>query len=98
MSVRRFKGRAASVLIVSFMVPLHSQQPPAWKDLSPHSTQFVTVDKNVRLEVLDWGGSGNPLVLLAGGGDTAHVFDDFPLEGSYCLARLSSSIRITLGQ
>ena len=34
-------------------------------------------DKNVRLEVLDWGGSGRPLVLLAGGGDTAHVFDDF---------------------
>jgi non-heme chloroperoxidase len=31
----------------------------------------------VRLEVLDWGGSGRPIVLLAGGGDTAHVFDDF---------------------
>jgi pimeloyl-ACP methyl ester carboxylesterase len=39
--------------------------------------QFVSVDKNVRLEVLDWGGSGRPVVLLAGGGDTAHVFDDF---------------------
>ena len=38
---------------------------------------IVTVDKDVRLEVLDWGGSGRPLVLLAGGGDTAHVFDDF---------------------
>jgi pimeloyl-ACP methyl ester carboxylesterase len=59
------------------MVPLRSQQPPAWKDPSPHITQFVTVDKSVRLEVLDWGGSGRPLVLLAGGGDTAHVFDDF---------------------
>ena len=31
----------------------------------------------MRLEVLDWGGSGRPLVLLAGGGDTAHVFDEF---------------------
>src|SRR5258707_12321652 len=77
MSIRRFKGRAASLLLVSLMVPLQSQQPPAWKDPSPHITQFVTVDKNVRLEVLDWGGSGRPLVLLAGGGDTAHVFDDF---------------------
>src|SRR5258707_6860353 len=77
MSIRRFKGRATSLLLVSLMVPLHAQQPPAWKDPSPHTTQFVTVDKRVRLEVLDWGGSGRPLVLLAGGGDTAHVFDDF---------------------
>jgi pimeloyl-ACP methyl ester carboxylesterase len=37
----------------------------------------VTADDNVRLEVLDWGGNGRPLVFLAGGGDTAHVFDDF---------------------
>jgi pimeloyl-ACP methyl ester carboxylesterase len=65
------------MLLVSVIVPLPAQQPPAWKDPSPHITQFVTVDKNVRLEVLDWGGSGRPLVLLAGGGDTAHVFDDF---------------------
>jgi pimeloyl-ACP methyl ester carboxylesterase len=27
--------------------------------------------------VLDWGGTGRPLVLLPGGGDTAHAFDDF---------------------
>jgi pimeloyl-ACP methyl ester carboxylesterase len=39
--------------------------------------KFVTVDENVRLEVLDWGGSGRPVVLLAGGGNTAHVFDEF---------------------
>jgi non-heme chloroperoxidase len=48
-----------------------------WHDLSPHKVQFVTVDKDVKLEVLDWGGSGRPLVFLAGLGDTAHVFDDF---------------------
>jgi non-heme chloroperoxidase len=39
--------------------------------------QFVAVDANVRLEVLDWGGSGRPLILLAGLGNTAHVFDQF---------------------
>ena len=27
--------------------------------------------------MLDWGGAGRPVILLAGGGDTAHVFDDF---------------------
>jgi len=58
-----------------------------WTDPSPHKVQFITVDpkEDVRLEVLDWGGSGRPLVLLAGGGDTAHVFDDFApkLTSSY---------------
>lgn len=50
---------------------------PAWHDPSPQTISFVTVDQGVRLEVLDWGGHGRPLVLLAGLGNTAHVFDDF---------------------
>jgi pimeloyl-ACP methyl ester carboxylesterase len=29
------------------------------------------------LEVLDWGGSGRPLIFLAGGGRTAHDYDQF---------------------
>jgi non-heme chloroperoxidase len=48
-----------------------------WRDSSPHAVRFVTVEQDVRLEVLDWGGSGTALVLLAGGGNTAHVFDEF---------------------
>ncbi|HEY6344079.1 MAG TPA: alpha/beta hydrolase [Bryobacteraceae bacterium] len=27
--------------------------------------------------MLDWGGRGKPIILLAGGGQTAHIFDDF---------------------
>jgi pimeloyl-ACP methyl ester carboxylesterase len=46
-------------------------------DTTPHSVQFLTVDKDIKLEVLDWGGTGRPLVLLAGGGDTAHRLDRF---------------------
>lgn len=46
-------------------------------DSSPHAVSFVTVEKDVKLEVLDWGGSGRPVVLLAGLGSTAHVFDEF---------------------
>ena len=38
---------------------------------------MVVVDKNVRVEVLDWGGSGRNVVLLAGLGNTVHVFDNF---------------------
>jgi non-heme chloroperoxidase len=72
----RFKKRAALMLFLSLMGSIRAQKP-VWKDPSPHTSRFVTVEKGVRLEVLDWGGSGRPLVLLAGGRDTAHVFDDF---------------------
>jgi len=40
-------------------------------DSSPHAIKFVNVDKGVRLEVLDWGGRGRPVMRLPGGGDTA---------------------------
>jgi len=46
-------------------------------DASPHTVQFVTVEPGVKLEVLDWGGTGRPLVFLAALGDTAHAFDNF---------------------
>src|SRR5882762_1310577 len=74
--MRRNKKQAAWMLLLTFAVPTHAQKS-VWKDPSPHITRFVTVEKGVRLEVLDWGGSSRPLVLLAGGGDTAHIFDDF---------------------
>lgn len=45
--------------------------------LARFKSTFITVDKNVKLEVVDWGGSGRPLVLLAGLGADAHVFDKF---------------------
>ena len=49
----------------------------AQTDSSPHKVRFVTVEPGVQLEVLDWGGSGRPLIFLAGAGDTAHAFDNF---------------------
>ena len=50
----------------------------AWAiDSSKHTVQFVTVEPGVKLEVLDWGGTGRPMVLLTGLGNNAHVFDGF---------------------
>jgi pimeloyl-ACP methyl ester carboxylesterase len=48
-------------------------------------TQFVPVQTDVKLEVLDWGGSGRPLIFLAGMGNDAHVYDRFApkLTGKY---------------
>jgi pimeloyl-ACP methyl ester carboxylesterase len=60
------------------LTPAGSAQNSApWQDPCKHTVHFVTVEDGVQLEVLDWGGSGPPLVLLAGLGWTAHVFDDF---------------------
>jgi pimeloyl-ACP methyl ester carboxylesterase len=43
----------------------------------PPKPQSVEVEKGIELEVLDWGGTGRPLVFLAGFGGTAHSFDGF---------------------
>jgi non-heme chloroperoxidase len=44
-------------------------------DASPHKASFVTVQPGIKLEVLDWGGSGRPLIFLSGLGNSAHAFD-----------------------
>lgn len=62
------------VLAALSTIALRAQESP---DTSSSKAQFVTVDKDVKLEVLDWGGTGRPVVFLAGLGDTAHNFDKF---------------------
>jgi pimeloyl-ACP methyl ester carboxylesterase len=41
------------------------------------TTNLVNVGDGVKVEVVDWGGSGRPLILLAGSGNSAHVYEDF---------------------
>jgi pimeloyl-ACP methyl ester carboxylesterase len=41
------------------------------------SSQMIVVEPGVSLEVLDWGGTGRPVVLLSGLGHDAHEFDAF---------------------
>jgi pimeloyl-ACP methyl ester carboxylesterase len=61
--------------ILHFAAGLAQEAP--WHDPSPHRALAVAVAPDVHLEVLDWGGSGRAIVLLAGLGNTAHIFDDF---------------------
>jgi non-heme chloroperoxidase len=72
-------GRFTTIVKPAPVTPTEpdKQGPVGWHDASPHSVQFVTVDKDVKLEVLDWGGTGLPVVLLTGLGNTAHIYDDF---------------------
>jgi non-heme chloroperoxidase len=67
----------SALFVALFLMRGANAQTPATLDTSPHTTQFVIVDKDVQLEVLDWGGAGPPLIFLAGLGNTAHVFDTF---------------------
>ena len=72
----RYSRLAISLALFSLISPA-SSQTIAWHDPSPHRIQFVTVEENVRLEVLEWPGPGRSVVLLAGSGNSAHVFDEF---------------------
>lgn len=77
--------RSFLALILLASITGCAQQASPWHDPSPHQVQFVAVEDGVRLEVLDWGGSGPNVVLLAGSGNSAHVFDDFaPKLASFC--------------
>jgi non-heme chloroperoxidase len=51
-------------------------QGSVWRDPSPHQVRRITVDSSVQLEVLDWGGSGPAMVLLACY-VSAHLYDEF---------------------
>ena len=67
---------AVTVLTLCSAVTASGQEASSWRDPSPHQVKFVTVEDGVQLEVLDWGGAGRPIVLLAGY-LTAHAYDDF---------------------
>ena len=43
----------------------------------PHTVRTIDAEGRVALEVLDWGGTGPAMILLAGLGNSAHIFDDF---------------------
>jgi non-heme chloroperoxidase len=53
----------------------HFQQA-LWRDSAKHEATSITVDQGVQLEVLDFGGQGSPILLLAGLGATAHSYDE----------------------
>ncbi len=64
---------------------LASQESSWLRDDTPHTLRHVTVQADVEVEVIDWGGSGRTVILLPGGGNNAHGFDNFApkLTASY---------------
>ncbi len=52
-----------------------NRRAKVWSDPAPHARGFVRTH-GVRLQYLDWGGTGPALVLIHGMGDNPHIFDD----------------------
>jgi pimeloyl-ACP methyl ester carboxylesterase len=50
-------------------------QPPAG-DASTHVERFITMGDGTRIEVLDWGGTGDAVMFVHGFGLNAHIWDD----------------------
>ncbi len=61
-----------------------------WADPSPHRSGFVAAN-GLSLHYLDWGGDGEPLLLLAGLFGSAHAFDELAprLTGTFRVVALT---------
>jgi hypothetical protein len=52
------------VLMAASILGFPASRAEAWHDPSPHQIRFVTVQPDVKIETLDWGGTGRPLILI----------------------------------
>lgn len=70
MALRSLAG-AIVALTVGFACAAQTTEPadPA-PDSTPHKISFITTTDGVRLEVLDYGGQGTPVLLISGYGQT----------------------------
>jgi non-heme chloroperoxidase len=64
-------------MLVCVVTLISLLQASSWVDPARHQITMVNVAEGVQLEVLDFGGTGRPIVMLAGFGNTAHVYDEF---------------------
>src|SRR5436190_12996210 len=55
--------------------PKINSSSEAPRDKSPHKSGFVNAN-GIKMNYLDWGGTGDVIILLAGLGNDAHVFDE----------------------
>lgn len=65
---------AATVLLAGSCATEPEPEPEA-RDVSPHRVGDLYVN-SLRIQYLDWGGTGDPIVFVHGAGDSPHYFDD----------------------
>jgi len=73
---------AAGFAVLALLITACGEEPSppnsagdVWSDESPHEEGYVMVN-GVRLQYLDWGGTGDGLVLIPGSGNPPHVYDE----------------------
>jgi non-heme chloroperoxidase len=74
--VLKLIGAALAIIVASAQPQTKTAHSAAGKI---PASKFVAVN-GARLEYLDWGGNGPPLLFLAGLGGTAHIFSDLAPE------------------
>jgi len=78
------QGYADSALATALRLGPRTEESSWRRDQTSHTIRFVAVEDGVKLEVVDWGGSGRCFVLLAGGNNHAHSFDKFAPNSLPC--------------
>jgi non-heme chloroperoxidase len=71
------RAGSAALLLAASTCARPALAPVPFTDPAPHRASRIAVAPGVRVEVLDWGGTGPTLVFLGGGNNTGHVFDTF---------------------
>src|SRR6187402_1326979 len=69
----------AALVIFSYLcfLSISCRQPVNQKQLHQESyTEHFIYHPNVKLHYLDWGGSGEPLILIHGLGDSPYLFNE----------------------
>lgn len=66
-------GTCAALVLLALVA---CRKTAPWSDPSPHKNGFVT-SNGIRINYLDWGGSGPVVILIHGLGDNPHLYDDF---------------------
>jgi pimeloyl-ACP methyl ester carboxylesterase len=74
------KGKVTGMIIhqgpgIDVPAPKINSSTEAPSDKSPHKSGFVTAN-GIKMNYLDWGGTGDVIILLAGFGNDSHVFDE----------------------
>ena len=67
------------LILIAFMyiAVLTKANASEWQNTPVSKVSYVEMDDKIKLEVVDWGGKGTPLIFLAGLSLNAHTFDHF---------------------